>query len=164
MTWTPAGNFLLGQPIAERSAIKRHDTGTIVPCKDPDYGAGEFVYMKGVASCAIRNWVTLNTDDGTVTRLAANAIGSCAIAMSTLTASYWGWFQISGKAIGSCLTLFADNARVYITGTAGSVDDTSVAGDYVWGALGASLTVVSSGVADFELNRPYVADRVSIIS
>jgi hypothetical protein len=164
MTWTPAGNFLLGQPIAERSAIKRHDTGTIVPCKDPDYGAGEFIYMKGVASCAIRNWVTLNHDDGSVTRLVADQIGAVGVAMATLTASYWGWFQIAGKAIGSCLTSFADNGRVYITGTAGSVDDASVAGNYVWNALGASTTVASSNVADFELNRPYVADRVSIIS
>ena len=164
MTWTPAGNFLLNQAIADRSATKKHDTGTIVACKDETYGAGEFVYMKGVASCAIRNWVTLNTDDGSVTRLAANAIGSCGVAMSTLTASYYGWVQIAGKAIGSCLTSFADNGRVYITGTAGSVDDASVAGDYVWGALGASTPPVSSGVADFELNRPYTADRVSIIS
>ncbi len=120
--------------------------------------------MQGVASCAIRNWVTLNMDDGSTTRLAANATGPCGVAMATLTASYKGWFQISGKAIGSCLTSFADNGRVYITATAGSVDDASVAGDYVWGALGASTTVASSGVADFELNRPYVADRVSIIS
>jgi hypothetical protein len=164
MTWTSNGNFLLGQAIAERSATKRHDTGTIVHCKDETYGAGEFIYMKGVASCAIRNWVTLNHDDGTVTRLVADAIGAVGVAMATLTASYWGWFQISGKAIGSCLTLFADNGRVYITATAGSVDDASVAGNYVWNALGASLTTVSSGVADFELNRPYVADRVSIIS
>jgi hypothetical protein len=164
MTWTSNGNFLLNQAIADRSATKKHDTGTIVSCKDETYGAGEFVYMKGVASCAIRNWVTLNYDDGTTTRLVADAIGGVGVAMATLTASYWGWFQIGGKAIGSCLTAFADNGRVYITGTAGSVDDASVAGNYVWNALGASLTTVGSNVADFELNRPFVADRVSIIS
>ena len=164
MTWTSNGNFLLNQAIAERSLTKKHDTGTVVQCKDETYGVGEFVYMKGVASCAIRNWVTLNSDDGTVTRLAANAIGSCAVAMSTLTASYYGWFQVSGKAIGSCLTAFADNGRVYITGTAGSVDDASVAGDYVFNALGASTTTAGTNVADFELNRPFVTDRVSIIS
>jgi hypothetical protein len=164
MTWTSNGNFLLNQAIAERSTTKKHDYGTIVQCKDETYGAGEFIYMQGVASCAIRNWVVLNTDDGTTTRLVADLIGPVGVAMSTLTSSYKGWFQISGKAIGSCLTQFADNGRVYITGTAGSVDDASVAGNYVWGALGASLTVVSSGVADFELSRPFVADRVSIIS
>ena len=164
MTWTPAGNFLLNQAIADRSATKKHDLGTIVQCKDETYGSGEFIYLDGVASCAIRNWVTYNMDDGSTTRLVANATGPVAVAMATLTASYKGWFQISGKAIGSCLTQFADNGRVYITGTAGSVDDASVAGDYVWNAKGASLTVVDSGVAEFELNRPFTADRVSIIS
>jgi len=164
MTWTPAGNFLLNQAIADRSTTKKHDLGTYVQCKDETSGAGEFIYLKGVASCAIRNWVSINMDDGTTTRLVADAIGPVAVAMSTLTASFYGWFQRSGKAIGSCLTQFADNGRVYITGTAGSVDDASVAGNYVWGARGASLTTVDSGVADFELDRPFVADRVSIIS
>ena len=164
MSWTPAGNFLLNQAIADRSTTKKHDLGTVVQCKDETYGSGEFIYAKGVASCAIRNWVTINADDGVVARLAANAFGPVAIAMATLTASYYGWFQRSGKAIGSCLTQFADNGRVYITGTAGSVDDASVAGDYVWGAKGASTTTVDTLVADFELDRPFVADRVSIIS
>jgi hypothetical protein len=87
-----------------------------------------------------------------------------AIAMSANVASQYGWYQIDGKAIGKCLTQFADNGRVYITATAGSVDDASVAGDVVWGANGASTTVVDSGVADFEIHRPFTADRVSIIS
>ena len=54
--------------------------------------------------------------------------------MAALTASYYGWVQISGKALGNCLTLFADNGYVYLTGTAGSIDDASVAGDFIHGA------------------------------
>lgn len=164
MTWTPAGNFLLGQAIADRSTTKKHDLGLEVYCKDPTYGAAVFAYQKGVASATTQEWVTINMDDGTVTRLAANAIGPVGILMSTMTASFYGWVQRTGKAIGKCLTQFADNGRVYITGTAGAVDDTSVAGDVVFNAKGASLTVVDSGVAEFEIDRPYVADRVSIIS
>jgi hypothetical protein len=86
------------------------------------------------------------------------------VAMSANVANQYGWYQITGKAVGKCLTQFADNGRVYITATAGSVDDASVAGDVLWEAKGASLTVVDSGVADFEIHRPFVADRVSIIS
>lgn len=164
MSWYPSGNFLLPQPITERSATAKTDLGTILNAKHATYGVGEFIYLKGVASCAIRNWVTINMDDGTTTRLAANAIGPCGVAMATLTASYYGWFQIGGKALGTCLTQFADNGRVYITGTAGAVDDTSVAGDVVWNAKGASLTAVDSGYAEFELARPFTVDRVSIIS
>jgi hypothetical protein len=161
MTWTPAGNFLLNQAIADRSTTKKHDLGTIVPTKDGTYGAGEHIYLKGVASASVYTWVTYNMDDGTTTRLAANAIGPVAISMATLTASYYGWFQLSGKALGACLTLYADNANVWITGTAGSVDDTSVAGDLVGNAKGASTTTVSSGFAEFEIARPFVTDRLS---
>ena len=123
-----------------------------------------FSYQKGVASCTVRDWVTIEADSGAVVRLAANAIGPVGIAMATLTASYYGWFARVGKVLGNCLTLFADNGRVYITGTAGSVDDTSVAGDVVWNAKGASLATVGGIYAEFEIDRPFVADRVSIIS
>ncbi len=162
--WSPAENVLIGQQVDERSLTAKFTVGQEMRFKDPDYGAGVFVYMKGVASCVPKDWVTLNMDDGTVTRLAANAIGPVAVAMASITASYYGWFQRVGKALGRCLTLFADNGRVYITGTTGAVDDTSVAGDVVWNAKGASLTTVDSGYAEFEIDRPFVADRVSIIS
>jgi hypothetical protein len=134
--------------------------GTIVRAEDPTYGAGEFIYLAGVASCALGSWVTYNMDDGSTTLLAANAIGPVAVAMAACTASYYGWFQISGKAVGKCLTQFADNGKVFITATAGSIDDTSVAGDWVNRAKGASATVADSGVADFEIERPFV-DNIS---
>jgi hypothetical protein len=152
------------QPITTLETTARHPLGTIVQASDPTYGAGEFIYLDGVASCADKDWVTYNADDGSTTRLAANAIGPVAVAMGACTASYYGWFQIGGKALGACLTSFADNGRVYITGTAGAVDDASVAGDVVFLAKGASTTTVSSGYAEFEIHRPFVQDRVSIIS
>jgi hypothetical protein len=80
------------------------------------------------------------------------------------SASSYAWYQIYGKALGKCLTQFADDGRVYATATAGSIDDASVAGDVVWGAKGASTTTVDSGYAEFELQYPFMADRVSIIS
>lgn len=153
-------NVIAGtQPIANLETAAKHPLGFIAQAVDPTYGAGEFIYLKGVASCALGTWVTYNMDDGTTTRLAANAIGPVAVAMAACTASYYGWFQISGKAIGKCLTLFADNADVFCTGTAGSVDDASVSGDLVMLAKGASTTVVSSGTAEFEISRPFVNDR-----
>lgn len=152
------------QPITETSTTKNHQLGTISVGFDTDYGYGEFIYLLGVANTATSSWVTYNADDWSTTLLAANARAPVAIAMSANVASQYGWYQISGKAIGKCLTQFADNGRVYITATAGSVDDASVAGDVVFLATGASLTVVDSGVADFEIHRPYCADRVSIIS
>ena len=162
MAWTITSGRL-GLPALQTNHATQGDTalGTIVQARDPDYGEGEFIYLKGVASTAVGSWVTYNTDDFTTTLLAANAIGPVAIAMSACVANEFGWYQISGKALGKCLTAFADNARVWITGTAGSVDDASVAGDGVNLAKGASLTAVGSGVADFEIHRPWVNDRTS---
>lgn len=161
MTWTPAGNFLLNQAIADISTTKKHSLGTILLCKDPTYGAGEFIYLKGVASCVARNWVSYKNEDFTAVRLAANAIGQVAIAMGACTASYYGWFQIEGSAQGTCLTQMASNTNVWITGTAGAVDDTSVAGDLVNGARCEALATVGGIYSTFSINRPFVNDRSS---
>lgn len=120
------------------------------------YGVGTFVYLKGVANTAVGSWVTMNMDDGTTTLLAANAIGPVGIAMSANVANQWGWYQRVGKAIGKCLTGYADNGKVYITATSGSVDDASIAGDLVVNAKGASA--VDTLEAEFEIDRPFVAD------
>lgn len=145
------------------SSQPNHPVGTIVRAKDTSTdarGEGEFIYLKGVASTAAGSWVTYNMDDGTTTLLVADAIGPVAVSMSAnIVATTYGWYQISGKAVGACLTLFADNGAVFATATPGSIDDTSVAGDLVNLAKGASLTVVDSGVADFEIHRPFVDNR-----
>lgn len=164
-TWAPRSNATIGiQPLAETSTTKRHPLGTIIFAEDVSddaYGAGEFVYLLGATNTAVGSWVTYNMDDGSTTLLAADARGPVAIALSANVASQYGWYQISGKAIGACLTGYADNARVWITATGGSVDDTSVAGDGVNNARGASATTVGTFVADFEIHRPWVDDFTS---
>jgi len=136
--------------------------GTIVRATDPTYGAGEFIYLKGVASTAVGSWVTYNMDDGSTDLLAANAIGPVAVAMAATVASTWGWYQISGKAVGKALTGYVDNANVYATATAGSIDDAVVAGDRVKNAKGASaVDTPSSGLAEFEIARPWMDDAVA---
>lgn len=150
------------QQIAETSTTQQHPLGTIVRAHDATYGAGEFIYLKGVASTAIGSWVTYNNDDFSTTLLAANAIGPVAVAMSANVASQYGWYQISGKAVGKALTGYVDNALVYATATAGSIDDAVVAGDRVKNALGASaVDTPSSGFAEFEINRPWMDDATA---
>ena len=150
------------QPIATTDTVQNHPLGTIATAVDPVYGAGEFIYLKGVASTAIGSWVTYNLDDGTTTLLAANAIGPVAVAMSANVANQYGWYQIQGKAIGLCLAGFVDNANVYATATAGSVDDAVVAGDRVKGAVGASAIGTPSGsFAEFEIARPFMDDGLA---
>lgn len=160
--WTPAGNFLLGQNIDETSTTAKCTIGDIVKCKHATYGVGEFIYLKGVASTAAGSWVTYNADDWSTALLAANAIGPVAVAMSANVASQYGWYQIGGKAIGKALTGFADNANVYATATAGSIDDAVVAGDRVKRSKGASaVDTPSTGLAEFEIDRPFMDDALA---
>lgn len=162
MAYTINENLLIGQNIADTSTTAKATLGMIVRAKDPTYGAGEFIYLKGVASTAVGSWVTYNSDDNSTTLLAANAIGPVAIAMSANVASQYGWYQIAGKAIGKALTGFVDNANVYATATAGSIDDAVVAGDRVKNAKGASaVDTPSSGLAEFEIQWPFMDDALA---
>lgn len=159
MVFRPVSTLVALQPIANTETTQNHPLGLIVQANDPTYGNGEFIYLKGVASTAVGSWVTFNNDDFSTTLLAANAIGPVAVAMSANVASQYGWYQISGKAVGKALTGYVDNALVYATATAGSIDDAVVAGDRVKNALGASaVDTPSSGLAEFEINRPFMDD------
>lgn len=163
--WKPTEQLLNVQQISETSTTQNHDLGTRVFAKDygsNSNGVGEFIYLKGVASTVAGSWVTFNMDDGSTTLLAANAIGPVAVAMSANVANQYGWYQVFGKAVGLALTAFADNANVYATATAGSVDDAVVAGDRVKRAKGASaLDFPATGMAEFELDYPHMDDGLA---
>lgn len=156
-------NGLIGaQKIEDTSTTALHHLGTRVRAADPTYGEGEFIYLSGVASTAVGSWVTFNQDDNSTTLLAANAIGPVAVAMSANVANQYGWYQIYGKAIGLCLAGFADNANVYATATAGSVDDAVVAGDRVKNCKGASaIGTPAAGQAEFEIEFPAMDDGLA---
>lgn len=150
------------QQIAETDTVQRHPLGRLVKAYDPVYGEGEFVYAKGVASTAIGTWALINEDDFSTSRLAANDIGRVGVAMSANVANQFGWYQISGKAVGLALAGFVDNANVYATATAGSVDDAVVAGDRVKNCKGASAVgTPSAGLAEFEIDRPFMDDGLA---
>jgi hypothetical protein len=148
-----------GQGIATTSTSQEQDLGSIVQAWDSTYLTGEFIYLKGVASTVVGSFVTYNLKDCTTALLVANAIGPVAVSMSINVASSFGCYQISGTAVGKAKAGFADNAAVYGTSTAGSIDDAVVAGDRVHNAKGASaLDDPSTGLAKFELNRPHTDD------
>lgn len=153
---------IYNQALDANSTSQAAPLGTIINAKDAAstaYGAGEFIYLKGVASTAVGSWVTYNADDNSTALLAANAIGPVAVAMSASVASEFGWYQIGGKAVGKALASYADNGLVFATATAGSIDDAVVAGDRVKLAKGASaVDTPSTGLAEFEIQRPFMDD------
>lgn len=163
--WKIRDGLIGNQDIEANSATQLHPLGTIVKAihasktTTATYGEAEFVYLTGVASTAANDWVSYNPLDFSAVRLVANAVGPIGIAMAATVASEWGWFMIHGRhPNAAALTAVADNANVYITGTAGAVDDASVAGDMVVNAKSAS----SSGnlVREFEIWRPYTDNGV----
>jgi hypothetical protein len=154
--------FIGTQQIAETSTVQNHPLGFRVKAVSQTYGEGEFIYLKGLADTAVGSWVTFAMDDGSTALLAANAIGDVGVAMSANVANQFGWYQIYGKAIGKALTGYLDNALVYATATAGSVDDAVVAGDRVKKAIGASAVgTPSTGLAEFEIQYPFMDDATA---
>ncbi len=131
---------------------QKHPVGT----RAFDKNGNEYIYVAGVANCVAGSWLTL--DENLQASLAvSNAKGRVAVAMAAIVADSWGWAQIYGKnTIAKVLANFADNGVIYLTSTAGSVDDADVAGDLVSGAIGRSA--VSDGVATVELNYPMADD------
>jgi len=73
--------------------------GTVVRGHDPTYGEGEFIYLKGAASTIAGSVVEYNTSfQSGLESSALNAPVPNAVAMTTTTASYYGWYQVSGLA------------------------------------------------------------------
>ena len=162
MGWTLAENRLGPPLITAVETTASLPLGTRVKFMHETYGEGEFIYLRGVSSTAVGSWVTFNADDHSTALLAANAIGPVAVAMAPTVADRFGWYQIYGKAVGSVLSGFLDNANVYATGTAGSVDDTVVSGDRVKNAKGASaIGTPSAGLAEFEIHYPVMDDGLA---
>lgn len=150
------------QAINSSSTTQEVPLGKIIRAEDKDttaYGVGEFIYLKGVASTAVGSVVVYSSDDFSTALASANAVGPVATAMSACVANEFGWYQISGKGVAKVKASFADNGDVYLTSTAGSVDDADVAGDYVQGMKGASaIGTPDTGLAEMEMSRPSVSD------
>lgn len=160
-TWNFTDTLIGAQPVTERSTTQKHPIGLEVGVRDATFGQGRLMYVKGIASAEKNEWCTVDVHAGTIVRAAANAKGTVGITKATLTASYYGWVAICGVHTGQCLTQMADNGKVFLTGTTGAVDDASVAGDLISGAVARATTTADSGVTIFELNRPFVTDADS---
>lgn len=161
MTWKIKEPLVFAQPIAETRAAAEaaHKLGTIVQAEHQTLGSGEFIYLKGLADTLLGSVVYYNASDFSTTLVVANGIGPVAVAMSANVADRFGWYQIQGKAAGKVLAGFVDNANCYLTATAGSLDDTDVAGDYVYNCKGASAVgTPAAGLAYLEIARPFTND------
>jgi len=159
MSWYAEGGRPIVQAIDETSTTQNHDVGLIVRCVNrasTSLGSGDFIYLKGVASTAVGSLVKID-DDFDTSLATANDVGLLAVAMSANVASQWGWYQLTGKAVVKVLTGFAADLACYLTATAGSIDDTVVAGDLIYNMAGmTAIGTPAAGQAYCHIAHPYV--------
>lgn len=157
------GSAIGAQPIDEASTTQRHKIGAEVAAFDITYGEGVFVYLKGVASTAAGDLVAYESDSGTTTRSVTGggaSAGPMAVAMSACDATTkFGWYQVAGSGPVKAATV-SDNTALYLTSTAGQIDDLAVSGELVDGLRAKAATV--SGYATCQINRPNVTSIASV--
>jgi hypothetical protein len=159
MAYYTTGQQIGVQPIAETSTTKQHDLGKIVRAKDPTYGEGEFIYLKGVASTVVGSLVMYDQYLGTTTlNTTTGGIGPVAVAMSANVLANYGWYQVAGSAVVLAPNSMTPGANVYaLAATAASVDDAQVNGEQVLNAVvSVSTGTPSTGLGVIQINRPFM--------
>jgi hypothetical protein len=136
------------------------DSAALHPLGTRSYGTGgeEYIYLQGIGSTVAGSVVTYD-DNGLTTLVVANATGPVAVAQAATVASTFGWYAVRSGLAGmsvACDTGITDNAKVYIDGTAGRVDDTVVAGDQIANMLFRSTDTGNLVTAQFDY--PFATD------
>lgn len=164
MTYRTGTVALAGhQPIADTSTTKKHPLGTIIQASDPTYGAGEFIYLQGVANTLTGHIV--NYDANFVTAIHTSALNNprpLAVAMSANVASQYGWYQISGQAVvlkSAALSLAAGDGIGAASGSAVVVATGSILNGMCVAVLASAATGVTS--VRVMVNRPHDTSDVS---
>lgn len=152
------------RPIAEVSDTQQHPLGTVAVAYDFNYGVASFLYLAGVASTDPGDVVCYNLKTGATVRAVsggATSTGPAAVAMGTCLASQFGWYAVFGAVPVNAATVAAD-APLYLTSTAGQIDDAVVGGAKISGIISRAAT--SSGFATCQLAYPEVSSESAVAS
>lgn len=159
--------FIGFQAIGATDTTQNHPLGTVVRAKDPTYGWGEFIYLKGVASTVAGDVVTYDASFAT-TRAAAgtNLPRPVAFAMSANVASQYGWYQIGGLVIANKTKTVSLAAGVAVGVQSTALINATKSGMEVQGALvavvGSATTTTKNGnQVQLMVNRPHLQGRVT---
>lgn len=151
MTYKFRDPFAFRAPAEQVDVDPLYALGTIAQAVG-SYGPVDLIYLRaGSAVAEAVGSVLTHGGDYVCALFAANAIGSIAVSVSvkaSTTPGLYGWYVKRGNVPTLVLASFADNANCYSSGTPGSIDDTVVAGDYVYKAK--SITAIdtpSTGLA-----------------
>ena len=150
------------QPITVTSTTQAHPLGTVIRAVDSNYGEGEFIYLKGVASTTAGDLVVFDAKAGTTTRTVAGTTktGAIAVAMSANVASQYGWYQVGGEAIVNTTSAGtgAANANLVQTATAGQATVGATGANIISGATcKTAQDTPSSGFTQVQLVGPFLS-------
>lgn len=157
MSWRIVENRAGLPNIGTISATQEVPLGTRVRAAHPTRGEGEFVYLKGVASTAAGDCVIFNQADGSTSRTLADVIGPVAFATAAIVADRFGWYQIYGLTEANTADTVLNNSHVYVTSTAGAIDDAVVNGDRIKNARFAGART-GAGKVDVRVWYPFSDD------
>lgn len=124
--------------------------GDIINATHPVLGQGQFIALRGVASLAVGHAVAFNSYSGNVVRAitATHALKGVPIAISlaaNTSSSKLSWYQILGNAIAQSASSVVVGNPVYLTTTAGVIDDAVVNGSQIANASVGSVVIASIG-------------------
>ncbi len=156
---TSPGTALVGSLLGVTGLITDIDTAQRNPLGSVARAANgnEYVYLAGAASVAANSVVTYNATTYVAALIAADAVGKVAVAQAAVLAANWGWFLINGFGSAASDTV-AGAGGLFIDGTAGRVDDASVAGDMIYGMVSTGADVAN--VCPVQLSYPYCTNTV----
>jgi hypothetical protein len=164
------GLFTIGGAAGRQSAYLTELRGY-----DPGLGAGTFIYAKAGNTTAVGDWCSLDYSltSGVITTTAVKWAGTAntgqplCVAMTVLTTSQWGWFQVQGNCIAASSGTVAKADKVYWQAS-GVVSSTAVAGKQVLNAGAATAnavtingTALATGFSVYTINRPFVQGQIT---
>lgn len=129
-------------------------------------GAGEFIFLLGVAATTVGDLVVYDTSTATSATArwdgTANSGQPLAVAMSANVASQMGWYQIAGAALCNVGSDATSGAKVFYGGSTATIGGSAVNGKQVMGAKFLTTTTAASTLqATVLLNRPHVQGQTS---
>lgn len=132
-----------GPRLQETDTTQNFPFGTTVRAYEPVQGAGEFIYLQGVASTVVGDLVNYNAFTGVTTRNIGTAITALplAFAMAPTVANLFGWYQISGVAVAANNGTAAAG-KAYQVSAAVQITSTATAGMQISG--GCQILVANS--------------------
>lgn len=151
-------------PTDQVDSTALYPLGTVANAYDTTYGPVQLIYLKagsGVTE-ALGSVVGYHGDYETTLGVANGIYTGVAVALGAVTAGQYAWHVKRGNAVTKVATGFADNANVYLTSTAGTVDDAVVAGDYIYKSKAISaIGTPSAGLAVIYFNDSFTTDGLA---